>query len=127
MNIENTELVLGRTTSGAEELAKRVPKARIVAAFQTVPSEVLFDVYEAKGKAGRPSMVYCGDNDKAKSVAAGLIREVGFDPLDVGPLRIARYTEPFALLVGQLAYEGERGPEMSYRFEWRGKTSGGHG
>jgi hypothetical protein len=33
------------------------------------------------------------------------------------PLRIARYTEPFALLVGQLAYEGEGGPELAYRFE----------
>jgi hypothetical protein len=33
-------------------------------------------------------------------------------------LRIARYTEPFALLVAQLAYEGEGGgPELAYRFE----------
>jgi hypothetical protein len=47
-----------------------------------------------------------------------LIRDVGFDPLDAGPLRIARYTEPFALLVGELAYEGEGGPELAYRFEW---------
>ena len=53
----------------------------------------------------------------AKPVAAGLIRDVGFDPVDAGPLRIARYTEPFALLVGQLAYEGAEGPELAYRFE----------
>jgi NAD(P)-dependent dehydrogenase (short-subunit alcohol dehydrogenase family) len=32
-------------------------------------------------------------------------------------LRSARYTEPFALLVAQLAYEGEGGPELAYRFE----------
>jgi hypothetical protein len=38
--------------------------------------------------------------------------------VDAGPLRIARYTEPFALLVGQLAYEGTGGPELAYRFEW---------
>ena len=37
--------------------------------------------------------------------------------MDAGPLRIARYTEPFALLVGQLAYEGTSGPELAYRFE----------
>jgi len=43
---------------------------------------------------------------------------VGIDPLDVRPLRIARYTEPFALLVAELAYEGEGGPELAYRFEW---------
>lgn len=32
---------------------------------------------------------------------ATLIRDAGFDPVDVGPLRIARYIEPFALLVAQ--------------------------
>jgi predicted dinucleotide-binding enzyme len=50
-----------------------------------------------------------------------LIRDAGFDPVDAGPLRIARYTEPFALLVGQLAYHGEGGPELAYRFERFGK------
>src|SRR5438105_3518305 len=66
----------------------------------------------------RPSLAYCGDNAKAKDVAAQLIRDVGFDPVDAGPLRIARYTEPFALLIGQLAYEGDRGPALAYRFDW---------
>jgi len=47
-----------------------------------------------------------------------LISDVGFEPVDAGPLRIARYTEPFALLVAQLAYEGDRGPALAYRFEW---------
>jgi hypothetical protein len=37
--------------------------------------------------------------------------------VDAGPLRIARYTEPFALLVAQLAYEGEGDPEFANRFE----------
>src|SRR5947209_4499880 len=117
MNDDNTELVAAHTSSGAEELAKMAPKARVVAAFQTVPSEVLFGVYEATRKAGRPSLVYCGDDESGKGVAAELIRDVGFDPVDAGPLRIARYTEPFALLVAQLAYEGEEGPELAYRFE----------
>jgi predicted dinucleotide-binding enzyme len=61
--------------------------------------------------------VYCGDDPKGKKVAVELIRDVGFDPVDAGPLRIARYTEPFALLVAQLAYEGKGGPELAYRFE----------
>jgi predicted dinucleotide-binding enzyme len=60
--------------------------------------------------------VYCGDDAGAKEVAAGLIRDVGFDPVDAGPLRIARYAEPFALLVAHLTYEGEGGPEVAYRF-----------
>jgi predicted dinucleotide-binding enzyme len=65
--------------------------------------------------------VYCGDDQSAKDVAATLIHEVGFDPVDAGPLQIARYTEPFALLVGKLAYEGDGGPELAYRFERFGK------
>jgi predicted dinucleotide-binding enzyme len=121
MNEDNTALVVAHTSSGAEELAKRIPKARVVAAFQTVPSEVLFGVYEAKRKASRPSLVYCGDDSDAKEVTASLIRDVGFDPVDAGPLRIARYTEPFALLVAQLAYETEGGAELAYRFLRFGK------
>ncbi len=117
MNEDNTALTVAHTSSGAEELARMAPTARVVAAFQTVPSEVLFGVYEARRKARRPSLVYCGDDAGAKEVAAGLVRDVGFEPVDAGPLRIARYTEPFALLVAQLAYEGEGGPELAYRFE----------
>ena len=121
MNDQNTGLVLGTTSSGAEELAKTLPKARVVCAFNTVPGEVLFGVFEARRKASRPSLVYCGDDSSSKAIAAGLIRDVGFDPVDAGPLRIARYTEPFALLMGQLAYEGDGGPELAYRFERFGK------
>jgi len=117
MNADDTDLVIAHTSSGAEELAKKVPKARVVSAFGTVPSEVLFDVYGAKRKTGRPSLVYCGDDKKAKAVAVELIRDAGFDPVDAGPLRIARYTEPFTLLVARLAYEGKGGPELAYRFE----------
>jgi predicted dinucleotide-binding enzyme len=117
MNDDDTGLVIGLTSSGAETLAARLPKARVVSAFHTVPSEVLFDVYEARRKARRPNLVYSGDDAKSKKVAAQLIQDVGFDPVDAGPLRIARYTEPFALLMGQLAYEGKDGPELAYRFE----------
>jgi 8-hydroxy-5-deazaflavin:NADPH oxidoreductase len=121
MNEETTELVIGRTSSGAEELANRLPRARIVAAFNTVPSEVLSRVYETRREAARPSIVYCGDDWRANKVAATLIRDIGFDPVDAGPLAIARYTEPFALLVAQLAYGGKDGPELAYRIERFGK------
>jgi 8-hydroxy-5-deazaflavin:NADPH oxidoreductase len=117
MNADDTELVVAHTSSGAEELAKKARGARLVSAFGTVPSEVLFGVFEARRKAKRPSLVYCGDHQNAKEVAAGLIRDVGFDPVDAGPLRTARYLEPFTLLVGYLAYEGKGGPEIAYRFE----------
>lgn len=121
MNEDDTQLVIAHTSSGAEELAKRVPRARVVSAFNTVPSEVLFGVFDARRRATRPSLVYCGDDSSSKRIAAELIRDVGFDPVDAGPLWIARYTEPFALLIAQLAYEGDEGPELAYRLERLGR------
>ena len=66
-------------------------------------------------------MMYCGDDAEAKKIAARLIRDVGFQPVDAGPLRIARYLEPFTLAIAQLAYEGDGGPEIAYRIERFGR------
>jgi predicted dinucleotide-binding enzyme len=123
MNADDTALVIANNSSGAEELARKVAGAAVVSAFGSVPSEVLFAVFEARDDNEHPDLVYCGDDGRAKEVVAGLIRDVGFEPVDAGPLRIARYVEPFTLLMGQLAYEGERGPALAYRFEWREERS----
>jgi len=48
MNNDNTDLALAHTSSGAVALAKRVPGAEVVAAFNSVPSEVFFGVFEAR-------------------------------------------------------------------------------
>ena len=119
MNANNTALAVAHTSSGAEVLAKKLRKAAVVSAFSTVPSEVLLDVFDAKKRRTRrrPSLMYCGADQDAKAVAATLIRDVGFDPADAGRLRIARYLEPFALAMAQLAYEGDNGPEIAYRVE----------
>ena len=77
--------------------------------------------YEARRKSQRPSLVYCGDDVQSKEVAAELIRDVGFQPVEAGPLRIARYTEPFALRMTQLAYEGNGGPTPAYRLDHFGE------
>ena len=117
MNDDDTRLVVAHTSSGAEALAKKVPGARVVSAFGTVPSEVLFAVFEARDSDTRPSLVYSGDDDDAKATAAKLIRDVGFDPVDAGPLEVARFSEPFTLLIAKLAYEGDGGPALAYRFK----------
>jgi predicted dinucleotide-binding enzyme len=124
MNADDTRLVVADTSSGAEALAKKARKAHVVCAFSTAPSEVLFDVFRRKKRTRqRPSLLYCGDDRKAKHVAARLIRDVGFKPVDAGPLRIARYVEPMSLAIAQLAYEGDEGPEITYRFERLGASA----
>ncbi len=117
MHDDDTGLVVANTSSGAEALAKMLPKARIVSAFGTLPSEVFFAVYAARRRKSRPSLAYCSDDKVAKKAAAQLIRDAGFDPVDAGPLRIARYLEPFTLLIAQLAYETKESPALAYRFE----------
>jgi predicted dinucleotide-binding enzyme len=118
LNDANTQIVVPNTSSGAEVLAARVPGAKVVGTFNTVPSEALFGVFERRTQAPRPSLVYCGDHADSNRIAVELIRDAGFDAVDAGPLRTARYTEPFAMLGAQLAYGTAAGPELTYRFEW---------
>jgi 8-hydroxy-5-deazaflavin:NADPH oxidoreductase len=117
MNASDTALVIAHTSSGAEEVARKAQGAVIVSALGSVPSEVFVAVFDNEKSARRPSLVYCGDDAPAKAVVAQLIRDIGFDPVDAGPLRIARYIEPLGLLMGQLAYEVEASPALAYRFE----------
>jgi predicted dinucleotide-binding enzyme len=58
---------------------------------------------------------YCGGDRRAKRVVARLIRQIGFDPVDCGALAVARYLEPLALLVAELAYNQGRRPEVGVR------------
>jgi predicted dinucleotide-binding enzyme len=117
MNDDETALVIGHTTSGAETLQAKLPKAHVVSAFGSVPSEVFFSVFAARKKKSRPDLVLCGDHAPAKRKAAALIRDIGFNPVDVGALKVARTIEPFTLVVAQIAYETKGGPQVAYRFE----------
>jgi hypothetical protein len=97
---------------GALEIARRLPAARVVKAFNTVFARL----YDAVGRAETPpALVFCGDDEEAKAAAAGLIRDAGFEPVDAGGLERAPDVEAFARLVIRLAYDQGRGPFL-YRF-----------
>lgn len=113
----NTDLVVGPTSSGAEELARMRPKARWVSCFNTSPSESFAPVFARKGRTPAPQLLVCGDDAGAKAVAGGLIRDIGFEPLEAGALRNARFIEPFAMVTAELAYGQPGGPALIYRFE----------
>lgn len=66
-------------------------------------------------QGGRAAMFYCGDDARAKSTAAGLINELGFEALDAGPLTQARVLEPFALLWISLALQYGYGREIAFQ------------
>jgi len=117
MSADDSRMVIGLATSGAEALAAKMPRAHVVSAFSTAPSEVLFPVFNGRRRANRPDMVYCGDDATAKRRAARLIRDAGFHPVDLGELKAARNVEPFVLLIAGLAYDRPGGPIIAYRFD----------
>lgn len=103
LNADASGLVIGHTTSAAEEIARLVPGAKVVKAFNTAFAEVYHSGSRLFGSR-RPTMFYCGDDSEAKTIVSRLILEVGFTPVDAGPLKCARYLEPVAMLMIQLAY-----------------------
>jgi predicted dinucleotide-binding enzyme len=105
-------LMLGTTTSGAEYIASRATGARVVQAFNTVASTTVGD----PASHGLPATVIVSSDDaSARQVVAELARELGFDAVDAGPLRSARYTEPMAMLYAQLAFESGLGEDVAFR------------
>ncbi len=106
------EWSLGFTTSAAEEVAKLLPNAQVVKAFNT-----MFSRYMSSGKIGeeRLSLLVAGDDGKAKETILRLGEEIGFDPVDAGPLRSARYLEPMGLLNINLAFAQKMGTGIGFR------------
>jgi predicted dinucleotide-binding enzyme len=109
---ESDALALGTTTSGAEYIAPKAPGARVVNAFNTVASATV----AAPRAHGEPAtVIVSGDDAGAKAVVVGLARELGFDAVDAGPLRVARYTEPMAMLWASLALDQGLGEDVAFR------------
>lgn len=94
-------LAVGFTTSGAEELQKKLPEARVVKAFNTV-----FAQHMDSGRLGdKPLTAFVAADDAgAKKTVLELARRIGFDAVDAGPLKNARLLEPLAFLNIQLGY-----------------------
>ena len=76
---------LGYSTSGAEELQKKLPKARVVKAFNTV-----FAQHMDSGRLDGEPLTAFAAGDDATAKADVLEREIGFAAVDAGPLRNAR-------------------------------------
>jgi len=85
----------------------------VVKAFNTTPAELLRAGVDVLPE--QPAACYCGDDAGAKRITARLIRQLGFDPVDCGTLLNARYLEPLAMLVGELAYNQGKRPEVGLR------------
>lgn len=96
-------LTLGHSSSGAEEIAKAVPGAEVVKAFNTVFAQVLSEGADF-GHGRKVSVFVASDSTRAKQTAAALAQSMGFEVVDAGGLKNARYLEPLAGLNIYLGY-----------------------
>jgi predicted dinucleotide-binding enzyme len=88
-------LLHGHTDSAAEVNARLLPGARLVKSFSAQGAENL--AHPAYGGVAA-SNFYCGDDADAKLTVRRLVEDVGFEPVDVGGLKAARFLEPMTLL-----------------------------
>jgi hypothetical protein len=108
----NMELAIGFSTSAAEELQKMLPKTHVVKAFNTVFAE-----NQRTGRLGKEqlSAFIAGDDARTKRIVMQLAGDIGFNPVDAGSLKSARYLEPMGVLIIGLAYTLKMGTKMGYK------------
>jgi len=119
------DLAVGHLTSGAEMIAKWASGARVVKAFNSIYAVALED---PDFGAQAATIFYCGDDATAKSRVGRLIRALGFEAMDAGPLEVARYLEPMGALMSQLV-RGQGWPprDVAFGLLRRGPAASGQG
>jgi len=88
--------------SVAEDVARLIPGAKVVKAFNTIGAE---NYGQPQFGSQAATMLICGDDPDAKSVVAGLAEQFGFEVIDAGHLSAASMLEGLAKLWVHLAYQ----------------------
>lgn len=113
IDVDALRVTLDNETSGGEEIAKLAPGAAVVKAFNTIHAEVIESPLFGDDV---PTCFYCGDDEDAKELVAGLIEDCDLDPVDCGPLRASRYLEAMAGLIVQLSMKMGWGVDNAFLF-----------
>jgi len=111
MGPNGLELALGHSTSGGEQVAAWAPTAAV---FKTLNQVGADNMDKAELFPVRPVMFIAGDNQSKKSAVLSLIARLGFEPVDAGPLRIARLLEPYGMLWIDQALNRGRGQSFAF-------------
>jgi predicted dinucleotide-binding enzyme len=104
-------LTIGHGTSAAEEIAKAIPGAEVVKAFNTVFAQVLAEGPTLQG--AQVPVYFAADGERARQTVRVLIESVGFTPVNAGPLKNARYLEPLGGLNIYFGYGAGRGTAIA--------------
>ena len=85
----------GPNESLGEKIQARLPKARVVKAFNSVGSA---NMINPQYQQGPPTMFLCGNDAAGKAEASSLIRQFGWEPFDCGSIIASRALEPLCML-----------------------------
>ena len=102
---------LGSVQAGSEFVQTLAPGARVVKAFSIYGAEN-FENSAYPGYGVKPVMMFCGNDSDAKSIAARLIEQLGWQPLDVGGLEQALHLEHMTLLWVRMVRVNRRSPHL---------------
>jgi 8-hydroxy-5-deazaflavin:NADPH oxidoreductase len=111
MGPEGLHLALGYSVSGAEQVAAW---ARGAAVFKTFNQTGAENMATAAGFDHPPAMFVAGDDAGRKAEVMRLVRDLGFEAIDAGPLRAARLLEPLAMLWIELALKRGQGHRFAF-------------
>lgn len=89
-------LAVSGEDSGGETVQRLLPGARVVKALNTTS---YLHMVQPAFPGGPPDMFHCGNDLGAKDAVAALLRELGWNPVDMGGIELARCLEPLALMV----------------------------
>ena len=105
-------LTIGHSTSAGEEIARALPGAHVVKAFNTVFAQVLAGGADF-GNGHVVPVYYAGDDGDAKARVKALIDSLGFAAVDAGGLKNARYLEAVAGFNIYLGYGAGKGTSIA--------------
>ena len=111
-NADYSDFVTGWDTSGAEEVQRRVPQARVVGAFKNV----FWGVFDSPDFGdGVSDVLVTGDDQAAKGEFMTLAVGTPFRYLDAGPLANSRTVERLTMITGSLGRQLDSYPNMNWR------------
>ena len=105
-------LTVGHTTSAAEEIALRLPGAKLVKAFNTIFAALL--IKRAAGERVPVPVFVAGDDSDAVDTVSKLVAAFGFEAIKAGALANARYLEPMTEMMIHLGYGLGHGDKIGF-------------
>lgn len=94
-----TEALDSQSTTSSELLQAQLPAAQVIKGFNNIFFQHLRSLPRPSGAADRSALAIAGDDAEAKRRVTGLLDEIGYDTVDLGPL-----SEGWRIQPGTAAY-----------------------